>query len=139
MKRFFSCFIVIAFIISLATSAYAFAFDFSGYTDEELIELETALQKEKIDRGIAKSANVPAGTYIVGKDIPAGDYSVSINPTGVVAMAMITVTPEKGYSDSYIIQNGTDIIGKMTIHDGDTLETITPIILTVYSGGISFN
>ncbi len=135
MKRFLPYVLVIAVFLSLTVSALAFTFDFSPYSDEDLIELETALQKEKLERGLAKSANVPSGKYTIGKDIPAGAYSIEMGNGQI--MGMITVND--GRSDIYTLTSDNPSIGKITLEEGDSFETYTAIILTVYSGGITFN
>ena len=135
MKRFIPYLLAIALLLSFSVTALAFSFDFSPYSDSELLELETALQKEKLDRGLAKSANVPSGTYTIGTDIPAGDYSIQL-PKGQV-MGMITIND--GLGDAYVLSSDNPTVGKITLKEGDSFQTITAIELTAYSGGIKFS
>jgi len=48
--------------------------DFSVYTDEELIAIVAELNTELVARGIEKTATITPGSYLVGRDIPAGKY-----------------------------------------------------------------
>lgn len=48
--------------------------DFTAMSDDELIAQLAALQSEIVARDIEKTAALTAGTYIGGRDIPAGDY-----------------------------------------------------------------
>lgn len=71
--------ILLAAVIALTSlTALAEAIDFSGYNDAELIELLASVQQEIANRHIEKSASLPQGTYLVGKDIPAGSYDISV-------------------------------------------------------------
>lgn len=51
--------------------------DISSLTDDEIIELLGKVNEELVGRGIAKSAELPAGKYTGGKDIPAGSYIIT--------------------------------------------------------------
>lgn len=51
--------------------------DLSKLSDEELISLHNQVQQEIVDRHIEKSAKLVPGSYLVGKDIPAGNYIVN--------------------------------------------------------------
>lgn len=135
MKRVLSILMTIVLLLTLSISAFALSIDFSPYSDEEIIELETAIQKEKIDRGMAKSANVPSGTYTIGKDIPAGDYSIEMAKGQIMGM----VSVNGGLGNIYTLTDDNPTIGKITLKDGDSFETYTAIVLTVYSGGIVFS
>ena len=136
-QRIIPYILVFCVLLALSASAFAFSFDFSQYSDVELIELETALQKEKLDRGLAQSANVPSGTYTIGVDIPAGDYSIEMGKNQIIGM--IDVTSSYGMGNTYALSNDNPAIGKITLYDGDIFETFTEIVMTIYSGGILFN
>ena len=71
--------ILVAAVIALTSlTALAEAIDFSDYNDAALIELLASVQQEIANRHIEKSASLPQGTYLVGKDIPAGSYDISV-------------------------------------------------------------
>ncbi len=135
MKRSLPIILVFAIMLVFSVPALAFTFDFSPYSNEELIVLETALQKEKLDRGIAKSANVPAGSYTIGEDIPAGDYSIELANGQAIGVVMVN----DGLGAMYSLTSDNPTVGKISLSEGDSFETICSIVLTIYSGGISFN
>lgn len=126
-------------LIVVSVSAASISFDFSKYSDEELISLETALQAEKISRGMAKQATITSGKYTVGVDIPAGTYKVETAKGGA---DHLYVRNSKGKTiGSYAIGTASDRspIGKLELTDGDTIEFDScTLIFTVYSGGITF-
>lgn len=136
MKKIVS---VILALLLLCGVAYAITIDLSEYSDDELIELETAIQAEKIERGMGKTAKVFAGVYTIGVDIPAGTYAV-----GVLQgyRDTFTIRNEKGnVTEYYKIGTKDDYnkyLGKIELIDGYTIEFDSILELTVYSGGIVF-
>lgn len=48
----------------------------SELTDAEIVELLGKVNEELVGRGIEKSAELPAGKYTGGKDLPAGSYII---------------------------------------------------------------
>lgn len=48
--------------------------DLSAYTDDEIVALLYLVNQEVLDRKIEKSATLPEGEYLIGRDIPAGQY-----------------------------------------------------------------
>jgi len=68
---------VLALLIALwlmVCTAGAETIDLSMMTDSEIITLLEQVNSEVVSRGIAKTAKLPQGTYIVGRDLPAGRY-----------------------------------------------------------------
>ena len=61
----------------LIPAAQADTIDLSGLSDEEVIELLDKINAELVSRGIEKSATLPAGKYVGGKDLPAGVYIIT--------------------------------------------------------------
>ena len=51
--------------------------DLSSLSDDEIIELLEKVNEEIVSRGIAKSAELPVGKYIGGKDLPVGSYIIT--------------------------------------------------------------
>ncbi len=50
--------------------------DLSDLTDDEIVELLGKVNEELVVRGIEKSAELPAGKYTGGRDLPAGSYII---------------------------------------------------------------
>ena len=76
MKRFLIIYIVFALIIS-TIPAYA-DIDLSGVSYDELIALKDQIYAAIWNSGEWKEAIVPAGVYVVGENIPAGQYTIEM-------------------------------------------------------------
>ena len=76
MKRIVSTILVALLFIGCA---FAETIDFSGMTDTELVELYNAVREEMTLRNIngAEERTLREGKYIIGRDIPAGDYTIT--------------------------------------------------------------
>ena len=119
---------VVVFVL-LIISGIAYAeISLSSMSTDELIALKTQIVQELLDRGAMKSATVPAGEYVIGKDLPVGEYSISTE--------QIFVTIIYGDYNMYVIspENG---IGKVKLNEGDSFQCSSTIQLTKYTG-ISF-
>ena len=81
-------------------------FDFSKYTDSEIIELSGRIQEEMAFRRIEKTAILPAGWFIAGKDIPAGTYIYTSLATGE-QWGHVTVYSKLGKGERKFIEEVT--------------------------------
>lgn len=134
MKKTLAFVLSFLLALSLCTTAYA-EFDLASMSDDDLFSLETAIQAEKISRGIAKSADVPQGSYIIGQDIPAGTYSIS---TAGILTTLVLKNPD-GSTDNTQILSSKSPIGKIVLSNGQIIEISDATVFTVYSGGIVFS
>lgn len=73
MKQVIS-FLLMVSILILSASAYSETLDYASMTDEQLIEMQSAIHTEIMKRGLIKKIKLPAGVYEVGIDLPAGKY-----------------------------------------------------------------
>lgn len=64
------------FMIFSVTTVSASVIDFSQYSDEEVTEILAEVNQEISNRGILKTAHLEKGIYLVGRDIPAGTYTL---------------------------------------------------------------
>ena len=116
--------------------------DLSGLNDEQLVALLAEVQTEIVARHIEKTASLPAGTYIGGRDVPAGSYVLATAGTedefGIVSLRSVN-DPAEGYpSKLYELKDGDDSYSVfVTIEEGDTLILPFPYTLTI-SGGVMF-
>lgn len=116
--------------------------DLSVLNDEQLVALLAEVQTEIVARHIEKTASLPAGTYIGGRDVPAGSYVLATAGTedefGIVSLRSVN-DPAEGYpSKLYELKDGDDSYSVfVTIEDGDTLILPFPYTLTI-SGGVLF-
>lgn len=101
--------------------------DLSSMTVEQLIQLKTQIETELISRTEGESFGVPPGKYIVGQDIPAGAYKVTVTNSSVVG-GMLVVYPDKTKMDSqgsYQVMEmlssmtGNEVLGKVELADGN--------------------
>ena len=66
MKKVFA--VIITITLFVGSFALAETVDLSQYKDAELISLLEAVQQEIANRHIERSADLPQGSYLVGKD-----------------------------------------------------------------------
>ena len=118
MKRFIALLLLVS-VLLLFGSAYAE--DLSTLDDEQLIALSVAVNSEIVRRDLNKKVKVPAGTYIVGQDIPAGDYT--IRPTGVLLCVEIYEGEVKlGNRIGIYSASQEELIGKISLKEGQIVE-----------------
>ena len=118
MKRFISLLLLVSVMFLFG---FAYAEDLSKLDDEQLIALSVAVNSEIIQRNLNKKVKVPTGTYIVGQDIPAGDYT--IRPTGTFLRVDIYEGEVKlGNRTGIFSANQEEIIGKISLKEGQIVE-----------------
>ncbi len=76
----FLCLVIAA--LFFAMPAMAEPIDLSMMTDEEIVSLLETVNAEIVNRGIGKTAALPKGAYIAGKDLPAGRYIFTSGAVG---------------------------------------------------------
>lgn len=66
-------------MVFLFTSAFAESFNYPDLTDDALLEIYNSARQELITRGILAGLErtLREGKYIIGKDIPAGNYTIT--------------------------------------------------------------
>lgn len=123
MKRFIS----LLFALVLTVSVAAAEIDLSGMSYAELILLQRNLVAEIMSRPEWKEVTVPAGTWNIGTDIPAGYYSIS--PKLYDNVVVFEVFDSKGESIMYESVYKEKIIGKQLFPKGGVFECNSPVIL----------
>ena len=143
MKKYIAIILTIAMLVGTSSLTWADLIDLSGYDDTALVELLSQVQQEIVNRHIEKTAELPAGKYIGGQDIPAGTFIWTCMAQGddwgnVTVYSLdadgshdkqkfwdVAGTPEEGEEvDSFMI----------TVEEGDELESGIPFSLTIYTG-----
>lgn len=131
LVRLFSLMLVV--ILCVPTVGYA-EINLSNYSLDELITLKSQITSEITARTAEKnSVVVPMGEYIIGIDIPAGIYTLTINSTS----SMITIySSEKKIVGSYaLIKSNSNTVGRIELQDGQRIEIdYGPIIFSPYKG-----
>lgn len=113
-------------ILLLAPAFASAAVDVKALSTDELLALRVSIVDELMSRGEMKSANVPAGEYVVGEDIPAGSYSITTD--------QILVTLVIGDYDGMYVVSPDSPVGKLTLKDGDKIQITGKVVLTKYAG-----
>ena len=131
-------------LVSLLVVPFALAdkVDLSSMTDDEIVALLTQVNNEVVSRGINKTATLPQGSYIGGKDIPAGKYifvckakgddwgNVTVKTDGgdgKLILWEVVSAPKNGESPDDIF---------VTLGEGDELKSGVPFTLTIMSGAV---
>lgn len=140
---FFRSFLCVLLVLLLLTpTALADIPDLSQLTNDEVAELLTLVNAEIVKRGITKTAKLPQGAYIGGKDVPAGRYIFTSLATGD-DWGNVTVYSEGGKGDLLIWEvvsapkNGAaqETIF-ISLNDGDELKSGVPFSLTIMGGAV---
>ena len=93
--------------------------DLASMSFDELRSLQIALNEEIVTRPEWKEVTVPGGTWIVGKDIPAGSYS--LHPTSEGGYVRV-YDAKGGMLVSQGIRDEENSIGKIDLMDGYSVE-----------------
>lgn len=142
MKKGFLLLLVLCLMIASISTTYAESVDLSNYDDSELLALLDQVQSEIVARHIEKVAQLPAGTYVGGKDIPAGTYVLTSNgnekDSGIVSLRSVNDDPDRYPSKLYeFVKSVNNYTVYITMEDGDTLILPYAFTLTI-SGGVVF-
>ena len=143
MKKTLVLFLIVCLLaVPVAFASAEDAADLSSLNDEQLVALLAEVQSEIVARHIEKTASLTAGTYIGGRDIPAGSYVLATAGTkddyGIVSLRSVNDPAEEYPSKLYEYKDGDDIYSVfVTIDEGDTLILPFPYTLTI-SGGVLF-
>lgn len=78
-RRLICCLLVALLLIP---AALADTVNLSTMSDAEIIALLEQVNQEIVNRGINKTARLPQGGYIAGKDLPAGRYIFTCQAKG---------------------------------------------------------
>ena len=138
MKKILIAVVVVCLLI-VPSFSLAEALDFSAYTDGELLTLLEQVQAEVVNRHIQKTATLQAGTYIGGRDIPAGSYILTNIGTegqdGIISLRSVN-DPEKSYPSKLYefidAEDGFTVF--VVIEEGDTLVLPCPYTITIHGG-----
>ena len=133
---------VLLIVLLLIPSALADTVNLSSMSDEEIVGLLGQVNQEIVSRGISKTAKLPQGAYIGGKDLPAGRYILTVLAKGD-DWGNLTVKSEEGKGDLILWEvvsapkNGEEpetIF--ITLNKNDQLECSVPFSLTIMSGAV---
>lgn len=138
-RRVVCCLMTCLMLVSAASAATV---DLSSLSDEEIVVLLGEVNQEIVTRGINKTAKLPQGTYIGGKDLPAGRYIFTCMAVGE-DWGNVTVYTDGGKGKQVLWeimaapQNGEEPeTCFITLGEGDELKSGIPFSLTIMSGAV---
>ena len=127
-------------IMACSSISLAEGIDISTLSDDELVALMARVQEEIVARHIEGTANLAGGTYIVGKDIPAGSYIYTCLASGE-DWGNVTIYSKKGEGDQLFWEvvsapeDGDEPESFfITLNPDDQLKSGVPFSLTIYAG-----
>lgn len=134
MKRFLIALVALSLFV---TCAFAESIDLESMTTDDLVALQSKILKELSKRDFpTKAFTVPMGEYIVGADIPAGNYRVIYWGEYVSG---VEVTDANGVPVClYALENGA-VIGKLPLTEGQTLSILYDKVTFCPYNGIEFS
>ena len=142
MKRYIAIFLI-AMITVMTVNVWAESPDLGAYDDSALLELLEQVQQEVTDRHIEKTAEMQAGTYIGGRDIPGGTYIYTCMATGEEwgNVTIYTLDDEGGHDKQcfWEVMSAPEEGEEqksfvITVNEGEELSSQVPFSLTIYAG-----
>ena len=142
MRKGFLVLLTLCLLGAAIPVVHADGLDLSGYDDNALLALLGQVQQEIVDRHIKKTAHLPAGTYVGGKDLPVGKYLLASNGSeddyGALMLGTAADDPDDFPSKLYeYLWSDEQYTFYLTIEDGDILILPYAFTLTI-SGGVVF-
>lgn len=111
--------IIVIVIFLTIPCAFSEDVDLSGLTFGELMQLQTMISAEIISRPEWKEVNVPSGSWTVGKEIPAGTYSLMPGKNGG---GYIKISRNGRTVIAQGIRENEDAFGKIELQEGDIIS-----------------
>ena len=136
-SRLLLCFFLVT--VFLVSTAMADLVDFSSLTDDEVLSLLDQVNQEVVSRGLNKTAKLPQGSYVAGKDLPVGRYIFTSMAKGEDWGNLIVKSDEgKGSLLLWEVITASDEPETVfiTLNKGDKLESGVPFSLTIMSSAI---
>lgn len=126
-------------LLSVSVACAQSAGEFSSISDDELLALLEMVQSEIVARKLEKTACLNAGTYIGGRDFPAGHYVLSLAGTeddsGILSLRSVLDPEDSSPSKIYDFVIGDEVFSYyITMEDGDTLILPFSCTLTISPG-----
>ena len=119
--------IILILVVLLPAAAFADIPDISELTNDELLQLDWQIQAILYEHQLEDGVLVPAGVYIVGIDIPAGEYKAdTVSDVGGLVKVFKSVTDyENGlynYMSETLLGNMWGTLSfRLKIEDGNVL------------------
>lgn len=138
MKKFF-CILIAVFISLSIIQAYADGIDISGMSYDELIKLQAEVNKAIWASDGWKEVEVPVGVFEVGKEIPAGKWTIK-KATNNYTYFRVGKRFVKGEVEDYSFTSDLESEINLILDEGTYVEiSYYPVIFTPYVASFSFN
>ena len=151
MKKLFALLLAICLLTAFNAVLAKSVSELSAYSDSELVELLKNVQNEIAARNIEKTAQLAPGTYIGGRDIPAGAYILAHTAENDFKYGDVRLHSEGTSENESEDSSESDYINKLSEHvylgddysfyivieDGDILDLPFNHTLTI-SAGVKF-
>ena len=139
MKRWIALMLALT-ALALMGMASAETFDLDALTDDEIVALMMRVQEELVERRIEGTAKLSGGSYIAGRDFPAGSYIFTCLATGS-DWGNVTIYSQQGEGSQRFWEvvsapdEGEDPESFfITLNEDDELKSSVPFSLTIYAG-----
>ena len=121
MKKLITLLLILAMLPVIALADLP---NISGLTDEELIELQRQIQLKLFSEKLIDGVKVSPGVYMVGKDIPEGEYRIEYRTEDKYSLATFSAYREEPFFSFVSILGYTrpTEIGKIELTDGVTVK-----------------
>ena len=143
MKRFV-CFLFV--LVLLPVASFAELPDLSGLSNDELLQLSYLVQNMLFENLLPDGVLVPAGEYIVGADIPAGEFRADVvsDVGGVVHVYPSKEAMEKSSSsyttEIYLGDMWGTLVFRLVLEPGNVLSIkYNSLRLSTYYGLVDFS
>lgn len=128
--------LILALALILAPAALA-EIDLSGMSFDELVDLQRQITAAIMQTDEWQEVEVPAGTYVVGDDIPAGRWTIKAATDEGSAVTLAGPNNHPYYAEFLDLDENVAV--NWTFEDGMTLEIeYGPAIFTPYTAAFSF-
>ena len=131
MKKLLIVILILALLLPAA--AMADLPDISDLSQDELLQLNHAIQEKLFGQKLSEGIPVPPGAYTIGEDIPAGTYRLRI--PGENGMYAIEKDGKPIGSSLVGTEYNITEIGKILLEEGTVFEiAYTTIVFYPYTG-----
>lgn len=141
MKKLLS--LILALAVILAAGAAGAEAALARYSDAELLQLVAMISAEIVRRS-GEPFEVLPGTYVVGRDLPAGSWRIEMRDEvgtdileiyrNMAAMTDSYPIPMQEYRLSHMEGIGTRALGNVTLADGMVVKIGIPVIFSPFLG-----
>ena len=138
MKKAVALFLIL--LLCISNSLAEIEIDISNFSDAELIALLEKIETSLMERNLQRTARLGKGTYVCGKDFPAGGYDILLPDDSKEQFVRLFA-----YSAARLESNGKtgnpDIIDGAFLHkdeafhvylsEGDRIDIAADVLFTI--------